>query len=101
MHSLRVLLHVVPSFWWNPDKFVGPAGTVWAYRFIADSRDLAIAEADRQSRGSLPAVPLPHDHELRRCLSEGLNPTAAIGRIKDIMVDAGDLGPANTVDTDW
>jgi succinate dehydrogenase / fumarate reductase iron-sulfur subunit len=30
-----------PSFWWNPDKFVGPAGLIQAYRFIVDSRDLA------------------------------------------------------------
>ena len=30
-----------PSFWWNPDKFVGPAGLLQAYRFIADSRDHA------------------------------------------------------------
>ena len=28
-----------PSFWWNPDKFIGPAGLVAAYRFLADSRD--------------------------------------------------------------
>ncbi len=33
-----------PSFWWNPDKFVGPAGLLQAYRFIADSRDQATAE---------------------------------------------------------
>src|SRR5437763_587764 len=33
-----------PSFWWNPDKFVGPAGLLWAYRFIADSRDQATNE---------------------------------------------------------
>ena len=30
-----------PSFWWNPDKFIGPAGLLQAYRFIADSRDTA------------------------------------------------------------
>ncbi|HEX4911968.1 MAG TPA: succinate dehydrogenase iron-sulfur subunit, partial [Permianibacter sp.] len=30
-----------PSFWWNPDKFVGPAGLLQAYRFLADSRDTA------------------------------------------------------------
>ena len=30
-----------PSFWWNPDKFVGPAGLIQAYRFIFDSRDQA------------------------------------------------------------
>lgn len=28
-----------PSFWWNPDRFVGPAGLLQAYRFIIDSRD--------------------------------------------------------------
>ena len=33
-----------PSFWWNPDKFVGPAGLLQAYRFIADTRDQATAE---------------------------------------------------------
>jgi succinate dehydrogenase / fumarate reductase iron-sulfur subunit len=49
-----------PSFWWNPDKFVGPAGLLAAYRFIADS----------QPRGSLPPVPLPYDHELRRRVPE-------------------------------
>jgi len=33
-----------PSFWWNPDKFVGPAGLLQAYRFIIDSRDRATQE---------------------------------------------------------
>lgn len=33
-----------PSFWWNPDKFVGPAGLLQAYRFIVDSRDQATEE---------------------------------------------------------
>ena len=28
-----------PSFWWNPDKFIGPSGLLQAYRFLADSRD--------------------------------------------------------------
>jgi succinate dehydrogenase / fumarate reductase iron-sulfur subunit len=33
-----------PSFWWNPDKFVGPAGLLQAYRFLVDSRDQATDE---------------------------------------------------------
>ena len=33
-----------PSYWWNPDKFVGPAGLIQAYRFIVDSRDHATQE---------------------------------------------------------
>ena len=60
-----------PSFWWNPDKFVGPAGLLAAYRFIADTRDQRHGRAHRQPRGPVPAVPLPHDHELRRRLPEG------------------------------
>ena len=38
---MRELFDLVPEFWWNPDKFVGPAGLLQAYRFIADSRDEA------------------------------------------------------------
>lgn len=33
-----------PTFWWNPDRFVGPAGLLQAYRFISDSRDDATSE---------------------------------------------------------
>ncbi|MBT7998558.1 MAG: succinate dehydrogenase iron-sulfur subunit, partial [Betaproteobacteria bacterium] len=33
-----------PSFWWNPDKFVGPAGLLQAYRFLADTRDESASE---------------------------------------------------------
>lgn len=33
-----------PSYWWNPDKFIGPAGLLQAYRFIADTRDTATTE---------------------------------------------------------
>jgi len=39
-----------PSFWWNPDKFVGPAGLLQAYRFIADSRDEATGDASTISK---------------------------------------------------
>ena len=39
-----------PSFWWNPDKFVGPAGLLQAYRFIADTRDQATASGSTISR---------------------------------------------------
>ena len=33
-----------PSFWWNPDKFIGPSGLLQAYRFLADSRDTGTKE---------------------------------------------------------
>jgi succinate dehydrogenase / fumarate reductase iron-sulfur subunit len=75
-----------PSFWWNPDKFVGPAGLLQAYRFIADTRDQATGER---------LDDLEDPYRLFRCYSimncvdacpKGLNPTRAIGKIKDLLV---------------
>lgn len=75
-----------PSFWWNPDKFVGPAGLLQAYRFIADSRDQATSER-------LDDLEDPYRlfrcHTIMNCVDvcpKGLNPTLAIGKIKEIMV---------------
>ena len=74
-----------PSFWWNPDKFVGPAGLLQAYRFIADSRDQATAERlddlDNTYR-------LFRCHTIMNCTDvcpKNLNPARAIGKIKDLM----------------
>jgi succinate dehydrogenase / fumarate reductase iron-sulfur subunit len=75
-----------PSFWWNPDKYVGPAGLLQAYRFIIDSRDQAT---------SARLDDLEDPYRLFRCHSimnctdvcpKGLNPMKAIGKIKDLMV---------------
>lgn len=75
-----------PSFWWNPDKFVGPAGLLQAYRFLADSRDQATAE--RLDNLEDP-YRLFRCHSIMNCVDacpKGLNPTQAIGKIKDMMV---------------
>ena len=75
-----------PSFWWNPDKFVGPAGLLQAYRFIADSRDNSTAE--RLDNLEDP-YRLFRCHTIMNCVDvcpKGLNPTKAIGKIKEIMV---------------
>ena len=75
-----------PSFWWNPDKFVGPAGLLQAYRFIADTRDQATAE--RLDNLEDP-YRLFRCHTIMNCVDvcpKGLNPTRAIGKIKEIMV---------------
>ncbi|RLA53492.1 MAG: succinate dehydrogenase iron-sulfur subunit, partial [Gammaproteobacteria bacterium] len=68
-----------PSFWWNPDKFIGPAGLLQAYRFLADSRDTATEER-------LSALDDPFSvfrcHGIQNCISvcpKSLNPTKAIG----------------------
>jgi len=75
-----------PSFWWNPDKFVGPAGLLQAYRFIADSRDMA-------TRSRLDDLEDPYRlfrcHTIMNCVDvcpKGLNPTHAISKIKDLLV---------------
>lgn len=75
-----------PSFWWNPDKFVGPAGLLAAYRFIADTRDQATNE--RLDNLEDP-YRLFRCHTVMNCVDvcpKGLNPTKAIGKIKDLMV---------------
>ena len=75
-----------PSFWWNPDKFVGPAGLLQAYRFIADSRDQATSE--RLDNLDDP-YRLFRCHTIMNCVDvcpKHLNPTAAIGKIKELMV---------------
>ena len=75
-----------PSFWWNPDKFLGPAALLQAARFINDSRDQATEER-------LQALDDPFKlfrcHTIMNCVQvcpKGLNPTRAIGEIKKMMV---------------
>ncbi len=76
-----------PSFWWNPDKFVGPAAALQAARFIEDSRD-----DDTQKRLS----ELDDAYSILRCRTilncadvcpKNLNPGKAIGDIRRKMID--------------
>lgn len=77
-----------PSYWWNPDKFMGPAALLWAARFVKDSRDTAKAER-------LGALNDPFS--LFRCRGimncayvcpKGLNPTQAIGHLRKEMLES-------------
>ena len=75
-----------PSFWWNPDKFVGPAGLLQAYRFVIDSRDTATDErlSDLQDPFSLFRC-----RGIMNCVDvcpKGLNPTKAIGKLRSMML---------------
>ncbi len=75
-----------PSFWWNPDKFLGPAALLQASRFIEDSRDAALEERLEQLDD---AYKLYRCHSIMNCVQvcpKDLNPTKAIGRIKERMV---------------
>ena len=75
-----------PSFWWNPDKFRGPAALLQAWRFLADSRDQATAKRLEELDGPYK---LFRCHTIMNCTSvcpKGLNPTRAIGLIKQLML---------------
>lgn len=75
-----------PSFWWNPDKFIGPAGLLHAYRFLADSRDTATQE---RLDNLDDAFSVFRCHGIMNCVSvcpKGLNPTKAIGKIKSMLL---------------
>ena len=79
-----------PSYWWNPDKFLGPATLLAAYRFVVDSRDTKKAERLGE---------LQDPYKVFRCRSisncayvcpKGLNPTRAIGKLKHEMITGKD-----------
>ena len=76
-----------PSFWWNPDKFIGPAGLLHAYRFLADSRDTATEERLNDLDDAFSVF---RCHGIMNCVSvcpKGLNPTKAIGQIKSMLLN--------------
>lgn len=75
-----------PSFWWNPEKFIGPSGLLQAYRFLADSRDTS-TEQRLEDLGDPFSV--FRCHGIMNCVQvcpKGLNPTRAIGHIRNMLV---------------
>ena len=78
-----------PSFWWNPEKFLGPSALLQAWRFLADSRDNATAE--RLAKLDDP-FSLFRCRGIMNCVSvcpKGLNPTKAIGHIRNMLLTEG------------
>lgn len=78
-----------PSFWWNPDKFIGPSGLLQAYRFLVDSRD-----TQREERLAKLDDPFSvfRCHGIQNCVDvcpKGLNPTKAIGHIRNMLISSG------------
>lgn len=75
-----------PSFWWNPDKFIGPAGLLQAYRFVADSRDQA---TDQRLNDLQDPFSVFRCRGIMNCVQvcpKGLNPTKAIGKLRSMML---------------
>ncbi|WP_251359851.1 succinate dehydrogenase iron-sulfur subunit [Kangiella sp. TOML190] len=78
-----------PSFWWNPDKFVGPSGLLQAYRFLIDSRD---TETDERLADLDDAYSVFRCRGIMNCVDvcpKGLNPTQAIGHIRSMLLKRG------------
>jgi succinate dehydrogenase / fumarate reductase iron-sulfur subunit len=75
-----------PSYWWNSDKYLGPAVLLQAYRWLADSRD----DNDKERLEQLDdAFKLYRCHTIMNCTDtcpKGLNPAQAIGEIKKMLV---------------
>lgn len=75
-----------PSYWWNPERFLGPAILLQAYRWIADTRDEATGERLDQLEDPFR---LYRCHTIMNCTKtcpKGLNPAKAIAEIKKLMV---------------
>ena len=75
-----------PSYWWNSERYLGPAALLQSYRWLADSRDEATGER-------LDALEDPFRlyrcHTIMNCAQtcpKGLNPAKAIGEIKQMLV---------------
>lgn len=74
-----------PSFWWNPDKFIGPAGLLTLYRFLMDSRDTHSMERLKNFQDSFSVF---RCHNIMNCVQtcpKQLNPAKAIGHIKRMI----------------
>lgn len=74
-----------PSFWWNADKFIGPAGLLTLYRFLMDSRDSYKEKRLNNIRDSFSVF---RCHNIMNCVNvcpKKLNPAKAIGHIKRIL----------------
>ncbi|MGH7073293.1 MAG: succinate dehydrogenase iron-sulfur subunit, partial [Stellaceae bacterium] len=76
-----------PSYWWQGDRYLGPAVLLQAYRWLADSRDEKTGERLDQLEDPFK---LYRCHTIMNCTNtcpKGLNPAKAIGAIKDMMVE--------------
>ena len=75
-----------PSYWWNPEKFIGPAGLLQAQRFLSDSRD---TETDKRLKNLEDPYSAFRCRSIMNCVQvcpKNLNPTDAIGKIRKQML---------------
>lgn len=75
-----------PSFWWNPEKFVGPAGLLQARRFLADSRDKGTEHRLDKLQDPFSVFRCRSIMNCATVCPKGLNPTQAIANIRKQML---------------
>jgi succinate dehydrogenase / fumarate reductase iron-sulfur subunit len=75
-----------PSYWWNGERYLGPAVLLQAYRWIADSRDEATGERLDQLEDPFRLYRCHTIMNCTRTCPKGLNPAKAIAEIKKLMV---------------
>jgi succinate dehydrogenase / fumarate reductase iron-sulfur subunit len=75
-----------PSFWWNPEKFVGPAGLLQARRFLADSRDQATTHRLNKLQDPFSVFRCRSIMNCTTVCPKGLNPSHAIAEIRKQML---------------
>ena len=75
-----------PSWWWNPEKFIGPAGLIQAYRFLNDSRDTATAERLAELEDPFSVFRCRQIGNCAWVCPKGLNPMRAIGQIREMLL---------------
>ncbi|HET8711652.1 MAG TPA: succinate dehydrogenase iron-sulfur subunit [Spongiibacteraceae bacterium] len=71
-----------PSWWWNPDRFIGPAGLLSASRFLEDSRDTATDERLEALKDPFSVFRCRQIQNCTWVCPKGLNPMKAIGTIR-------------------
>ncbi|WP_150306292.1 succinate dehydrogenase iron-sulfur subunit [Pseudomonas saliphila] len=78
-----------PSYWWNPERYIGPAGLLNAYRFLIDSRDTATEERLKELDDPFSVFRCRVIGNCTDVCPKGLNPMGAIGRIKLMLLTSG------------
>ena len=87
MHPCASCSTSCPSYWWNGDRYLGPAALLQAYRWLIDSRDEA--QGERLDNLEDP-FRLYRCHTIMNCAKtcpKGLNPAKAIAHIKNMMTE--------------
>lgn len=76
-----------PSYWWNPDKFIGPAGLLAAQRFVADSRDTKTQERLENLKDPYSVMRCRTIMNCADVCPKNLNPSKAIRELRTKMLE--------------